>query len=245
MTSRPQSLTKAVAAQGKRLLMEAALKLTAQSRSISALGLRELAREAGLNPNTFYRHFKSIDELGLAIIEEMTGQIRQPLRALRRQAAESVVPPGTKDLSWEDNPALNLQKATLVTHQTVRLFLDYALQHRNAFIMGVRELHGASPVLRQALRKVMRDFAADMADDIKQLQLLPMLDDATLQDVAAAVSREMFQLAMDYIEQPDQREIICGQAEMLVTTLFTGAVLLKGHGDLVMKALQGLSSTTP
>ncbi len=243
MTSKPQRLTKVVAAQGKRLLMEAALKLTAQSRSINALGLRELAREAGLNPNTFYRHFKSIDELGLAIIEEMTSQIRQPLRALRRKAAESVVPPGMADVSWESNPALSLQKATLVTHQTVRLFLDYALQNRNAFIMGIRELHGASPVMRQALRKVMSDFAADMADDIRQLQLLPMLDDATLKDIATAVSREMFQLAMDYIEQPEQRETISAQAELLVTTLFTGAVLLRGHGDLVMKALRGMTPT--
>jgi len=142
-------------------------------------------------------------------------------------------------VSWEENPALNMQRATLVNHQTVRLFLDYALQNRNAFIMGVRELHGASPVLRQALRKVMRDFAADMAEDIKQLQLLPMLDDATLNDVAGAVSREMFQLAMDYIELPEQRDNIKGQAEMLVTTLFTGAVLLRGHGDLVVKALRG------
>lgn len=239
MTQNSRSLTKAVAAQGKRLLMEAAIRLTAQSRSINALGLRELAREAGLNPNTFYRHFKSIDELGLAIIDELSLQIRQPLRDLRRRAAESVIPPGSKDVSWQDNPALNLQKATLVNHQTVRLFLEYALQNRNAFILGVRELHGASPVLRQALRNVMADFADDMADDIRQLHLLPMLDEGALKEVAIVVSREMFQLAMDYIELPEQREVIITQAEMLVTTLFTGTALLRGHGNLVLKALQG------
>ena len=44
---------KASAAPGKRLLMDAALRLTSTSRSLSSLGLRELAREAGLNPNTF------------------------------------------------------------------------------------------------------------------------------------------------------------------------------------------------
>ena len=52
------------------------------TRSLNALSLRELAREAGLNPNTFYRHFKDFDELGMAIIEEMSREIRQPLRAL-------------------------------------------------------------------------------------------------------------------------------------------------------------------
>ena len=66
------SLSKSVLAQGKRLLMEAALKLNASTRSLNALSLRELAREAGLNPNTFYRHFKDFEELGMAIIGEMT-----------------------------------------------------------------------------------------------------------------------------------------------------------------------------
>jgi AcrR family transcriptional regulator len=235
MSTKSSSLTKTVAAHGKRLLMDAALKLTAQSRSISALGLRELAREAGLNPNTFYRHFKSIDELGLSIIDDMTAQLRQPLRDLRRRAAESVT---LTDVSWEDNPVLNLQKATLATQKTVKLFFDYVAQNPNAFIMGVRELHGASPVLRQALRQVMKDFADDMADDIKQLKLLPMLDDATLGEVAATISREMFQLSMDYIEQPEQRAVIYAQAEALVVMLFTGATVMRGHGKLLIQALE-------
>src|SRR3990167_1140943 len=240
MTARKPSLTKTVAAQGKRLLMDAALKLTAQSRSINALGLRELAREAGLNPNTFYRHFKDIDELGLSIIEEMTNKLRQPLRDLRKRAAESVVPPELAGIGWEENPLLNLQKDTRAPKATVKLFLDYVAQNPNAFIMGVRELHGASPVLRQALRKVMADFAQDMADDIKQLQLLPMLDDATLLEVASTISREMFQLSMDYIEQPEQRNAIFAQAEALVVMLFTGATVLKGHGRLLVQALEPL-----
>ncbi len=232
-------LTKSVAAQGKRLLMDAALKLTAQTRSINALGLRELAREAGLNPNTFYRHFKDIDELGLSIIAEMSQQLRQPLRDLRKRAAESVMPAELAGIGWEENPTLNLQKSTLATRETVKLFFDYAAQNPNAFIMGVRELHGASPVLRQALRQVMTDFAQDMADDIRQLQLLPMLDDVTLLEVATTISREMFQLSMDYIEQEDQRDRILAQAEALVVMLFTGATVLRGHGGLLLRALAG------
>ena len=47
---------------GKLKLIQAALRLITETRSLTSLGLRELAREAGLNPNTFYRHFKSLDE---------------------------------------------------------------------------------------------------------------------------------------------------------------------------------------
>lgn len=237
MTRQSSHFPQAVVAQGKRLLMEAALRLTARSRSLSAVGLRELAREAGLNPNTFYRHFKSIDELGLAIIEEMARQIRQPLRDLRRQAAAAVMPEAGTHASWEENPALALQRGMMVTQQTVRLFLDYTLEHPNAFIMGVRELHGASPVLRTALRQMMKDFAADMAADIQALNLLPLRDEQAIQEVATVVSREMFQLSMDYIEQPEQREAIRRHAETMITNLFTGASVLNGYGHLLLRAM--------
>ncbi|MDF5872783.1 TetR family transcriptional regulator [Pseudomonas aeruginosa] len=59
-------------APGKRALLEAALRLGSSSRSLGAIGLRELAREAGLNPNTFYRHFRDIDDLGLTMIRDIS-----------------------------------------------------------------------------------------------------------------------------------------------------------------------------
>ncbi|MGB1061450.1 MAG: TetR family transcriptional regulator, partial [Ketobacter sp.] len=222
---------------GKRLLMEAALKLNASTRSLNALSLRELAREAGLNPNTFYRHFKDFDELGMAIIEEMTKQIRQPLRDLRRRAAESVAPAGTQLESWEDNPRLNLAKATQVNQATVKLFFDYVAANPNAFILGIRELHGASPVLRKALRQVMEDFAQDMADDIEELRLMPALERSHLYDISETISREMFQLSMDYIEQPERREQICLKAEKMITALIMDSAVLHGHGPTLMQAL--------
>ena len=231
------SLSKSVLAQGKCLLMEAALKLNASTRSLNALSLRELAREAGLNPNTFYRHFKDFDELGMAIIEEMTKQIRQPLRDLRRRAAESVAPAGTQLESWEDNPRLNLAKATQVNQATVKLFFDYVAANPNAFILGIRELHGASPVLRKALRQVMEDFAQDMADDIEELRLMPALERSHLYDISETISREMFQLSMDYIEQPERREQICLKAEKMITALIMGSAVLHGHGPTLMQAL--------
>lgn len=228
-------------AQGKRLLMEAALNLTANSRSLSALSLRELAREAGLNPNTFYRHFKNLDDMGMAIIEEMSGQIRQPLRDLRRRAAESVIPPGSPPTSWEENAPINFVRSVQVNKETVKLFFDYVESNPNAFIMGVRELHGASPTLRKALRKLMVSFAEDMADDIEMLNLLPVLERAPVFEMAETISREMFLLSMDYIEQPGNRELIAQKAENMIMTLSMGYVTLHGHGELMAGALKQLT----
>ena len=87
MSLEPDAVTQRQDAPGKRLLMEAALRLASSRRSLSSIGLRELAREAGLNPNTFYRHFADVDDLGLAIIRDIATQLRQPLRELRLEAA--------------------------------------------------------------------------------------------------------------------------------------------------------------
>ena len=228
-------VTNKVSAKGKRLLIEAALKLTATTRSLSALSLREVAREAGLNPNTFYRHFNNFDDLGLAIIREMPQELRQPLRDLRREAADSVSK-GTA-VSWQENPKLNLLRSMEVTRVTVKLFFDYVEDHPNAFILGVRELHGASPVMRNALRSMMNDFAQDIAEDIQILNLLPEVNQATLLDIAEVIGREMFLLSMDYIEQPEQRSQICEKAQRLITSLTVGHAVLNGYGPVLSEAL--------
>ena len=57
--------------------------------SFDALSLRSVARAAGVVPTAFYRHFESMDELGLALVEESF----RTLRAMLREAREGV-PPG-------------------------------------------------------------------------------------------------------------------------------------------------------
>ena len=58
-------------------IIEAALKLAGPNRSVSTLSLREVAREAGIAPNSFYRQFRDMDELAVALIER-AGQSLAP-----------------------------------------------------------------------------------------------------------------------------------------------------------------------
>lgn len=218
-------------APGKRLLMDAALRLTSTSRSLSSLGLRELAREAGLNPNTFYRHFRDVDDLGLTVIGEITRLLRQPLRDLRREAAQRAV--------RDDGPTvpkllgIDLGRGRRVCHETVQLFFDFVAEHPEAFIIGVRELHGASPVLREALRQVMDDFAEDMAEDIIEFKLLPgIVSAAAVRQVSGIISRSLFEQSLDYIGQPQRRDAIRALAEEQIVMLFTAASVLRSMGQL-------------
>ena len=49
--------------QTRRRLLKAALSQLGEDRSFSTLSLREVAREAGIAPTSFYRHFQDMDEL--------------------------------------------------------------------------------------------------------------------------------------------------------------------------------------
>ena len=54
----------------RRSLVEAAFSQLSAERSFTSLSLREVAREAGIAPTSFYRHFRDVDELGLTMVDE-------------------------------------------------------------------------------------------------------------------------------------------------------------------------------
>src|ERR1700746_4092014 len=66
----------------RRAIGAAALKLL-DDRSFSALSLREVTREAGIVPVAFYRHFESMEALGLVLIDESFRVLRDMLRSAR------------------------------------------------------------------------------------------------------------------------------------------------------------------
>ena len=67
-------------------IIAAALKLLGPTRSVSTLSLREVAREAGIAPNSFYRHFRDLDELAVALIDLAGESLRQIIGEARQRA---------------------------------------------------------------------------------------------------------------------------------------------------------------
>src|SRR6476660_1472906 len=66
----------------RRAIVAAALRLL-EDRSFSQLSLREVTREAGIVPGAFYRHFESMEALGLVLIDESFRFLRDMLRGAR------------------------------------------------------------------------------------------------------------------------------------------------------------------
>ena len=71
----------------RQALIEAAFNQLSADHSFSNLSLREVAREAGIAPTSFYRHFKDMNELGLTMVDEAGLTLRQLMRQARRRIA--------------------------------------------------------------------------------------------------------------------------------------------------------------
>jgi AcrR family transcriptional regulator len=206
MSSRNATEDSPAPAGGRQRLMAAALRIGASRRSLQSLGLRELAREAGLNPNTFYRHFNSLEELSLAIIDELGQDLRTRLRGIRRTVRSPVAE---------------------ATPRTVEYVFDFAARNPDAFIVAVRELHGAMPAVREALQRMIADVTQEMVEDVQFLNIGPQLAEPTLRDISQVVVTHVFHQTLDYVEFPARRSQILRQTVRFIDMLFAGAMLMQ------------------
>lgn len=195
---------------GKRKLIEAALRLTAGGRSFTSLGLREIAREAGLNPNTFYRHFDTLDALAREAVESVSQRLRPMLRRERWLAAH-------------DEPLSVPRRACMA-------FFAFALDNRDGFLSALAEYHGTSPALREAVRANLHEVSAEMADDVVQLELMPTLARETVDEVCTQIVLQLFHLSAEYIDADEaRREALVAYAERFIVRLFAGSIMLAQH----------------
>lgn len=167
----------------REALLDAALQLMNQGRSFTSLSLREVTREAGVVPTAFYRHFRDMDELGLALVEE--GGIT--LRRLLREARQEGVP------------------LTDVIRSSVRIYKQYVKEHQLQFLFIVGERAGGSPVIRAAVRNEVSHFINEMAQDLRHLNVLPKLAMPSVQLVCGLVVNTMLSAAADIIDLPRGR----------------------------------------
>lgn len=188
--------------EGKMKLLQASLRLISGSHSLSSLGIRELAREAGLNPNTFYRHFTDQEDFGLFVLEYIAGQVKQQVRMLRQAARSS-------DQAARD---------------TIGFVYEYFRVNPAVVMVAVRELYGPSGQLRQAIAAQLEAAAKEMTEDTLERQLVPDVGRATVLDIARTVVRYILFRGMDYIEYPEQQQSIRQETERFLRRQFLGAL---------------------
>lgn len=142
----------------RQALLEAALLRMEAGESFDNISLRSLARAAGVVPTAFYRHFASMDELGLALVDESFRTLRGMLRRARGG-----------DAPYEQ-----------VIQASVRTITSHVQEHRQhfAFLVGARSTGNA--LLRHAIRSEIRLLTGELATDLTRF---PYLCDWTTDDL--------------------------------------------------------------
>ncbi|SET72959.1 HTH-type transcriptional repressor FabR [Thalassotalea agarivorans] len=126
----------------RRQLIDAALGQLSAERSFSSLSLREVAKEAGLAPTSFYRHFSDMDELGLTLVDEAGLTLRQLMRQARQR----------------------IEKGGSVIQSAVHTFMEFIEQSPNIFRLLLRERSGTSKAFRSAVNREIRYFTLELSD---------------------------------------------------------------------------------
>lgn len=203
---------------GRDQLIQAALILASTTRSLASLGLREIARAAGLNPNTFYRHFDNFDDFTLTMILQLGASLRTSVRECWQQPMRKIPPADSADA------AARIRRAQAIVKASTALIFDHFDAHKNTYITGIREIHGASPLLRKATNELVKNIADDLANDVLLHLQLPADDEKVVRETSLAIVRQMTFIGYEYLEFPKRREALQQQAEHFALLLVVGVI---------------------
>jgi AcrR family transcriptional regulator len=130
----------------RRAILDAALRLSEES-SLGALSLRQVAKEVGIVPTAFYRHFESIEALGLALVDESFASLRAMLRDVRRG-----------DPAFDD-----------MADRSINVLVEHVHRQHAHFLFIARERAAGPPAVREEIRHQIELFERELATDLARL----------------------------------------------------------------------------
>lgn len=135
--------------QSRQALLDAALHLSTSGRSFSSISLREVAREVGLVPTAFYRHFQDMDELG----KELVDQVALHLKSVLHQLGQSY-----------------LQHKSTKTQTSIELFVQAVNHSPKQWQFMISERWGGSETVRSAIAREIEFLIEDLTTDLTKLE---------------------------------------------------------------------------
>ncbi|WP_197383354.1 TetR family transcriptional regulator [Mycolicibacterium mengxianglii] len=141
----------------RRAIVAAALRLL-EDRSFGGLSLREVTKEAGIVPTAFYRHFESMEALGLVLIDESFRSLRDMLRGARAGKLDP----------------------NRVIESSVEILVAGVAERREHWLFIGRERNSGVSVLRYAIRTEIRLITSELTTDLARF---PALSDWSTEDL--------------------------------------------------------------
>lgn len=132
----------------RQALLDETLELVGE-RSFSSISLREVTKRAGIVPTAFYRHFASMDEVGVTLVEDAMRTLRRMLRDGRRDLAARTAVPTAKD--------------------SLAVVVRQARANESQFRFLVREQYGGSTEVRRAIDTELKLLSRELAIDLSRI----------------------------------------------------------------------------
>jgi AcrR family transcriptional regulator len=183
----------------RRAIVAAALRLL-EDRSFTALSLREVTREAGIVPAAFYRHFESMEALGLVLIDESFRALRDMLRGARAGKLDP----------------------NRVIESSVDILIEGVNERREHWRFIGRERSSGVSVLRYAIRTEIRLITSELAIDLARFPGLNTWSGEDLNILASLFVNAMISIAEaiedanDAVALEEIRRIAVKQLRMIV-----------------------------
>jgi AcrR family transcriptional regulator len=174
----------------RQAMMMAALQLVESGQHFSSLSIREVTRQTGVVPTSFYRHFRDMDDLGLNLVDELSLILRQ----LMRQARENTTDPA------------------LMIRNSMDFYISQLDENRPFLVFLTQELTGGSQAVRQAIRGELNFFAHELVSDLNRYRLLPHMSREML-EIAAQLAIQI--VVMSTVELLDTPKTLTAQRDAL------------------------------
>lgn len=183
-------------------LIAAALRLIGPHRSVSTLSLREVAREAGIAPNSFYRQFRDMDELAVALIDLAGRSLRKVIGEARQRA----------------------RAERSIVRSSVEAFMEQLRADDKLLHVLLREGTVGSDAFKQAVDRELDFFEEELRIDLIRVAAA---DGATLHEpalAAKAITRLVFAMGATAMDLPPERDPeLIEQLSQMVRMIITGA----------------------
>jgi AcrR family transcriptional regulator len=188
-----------------QVVMDAAVGLLDSNRSVSTLSLREIARAAGIAPNTFYRHFRDVDELTVAVIDQAGRRLRGVIREARQYAA--------------------LENG--VIRSSVEAFMKQ-LDGKDQYLQVLlREMSTGPEPFRLAVDRELSYFEDELRDELERVKPTDELTIYKPELVAKAITRLVFTMgAIASDSQQEKRTEISEQTIEMIRMIALGAQIM-------------------
>lgn len=186
----------------KEELFQAALNLIGPEKSISSLSLREVAREAGIAPNSFYRHFRDIDELAIDLINRAGLVLRHIIRESRLQAS----------------------KQNSIIRSSVEVFIQQLDADEGNLSLLLREAYTGSKSYKEAVERQLNFFQQELQEDLIRLERLNHSRLSHPDLVARAITQLVFTMGAKVLDLPiDERTAVAEQTMIMIRMILEGA----------------------